>query len=84
MLTADDFWVMLDARRHRTPRAKPAPPPPPSAERGDDESAYWLAQFADLDADPMVREALGPGPSMLTDDEVAEIEREIEAEGDLP
>ena len=44
------------------------------------EADYWLNEFRDLADAPETREALGPAPAMLTDAEIAELEREIERE----
>ena len=46
----------------------------------DNERAFWAAEFQDLEAMPETQEALGDGPSMLTDADIARIEREIEDE----
>jgi hypothetical protein len=84
-MTADDFWVMLDDRRSRPrkPRLLPKTPPvDPSRETAlsPDESAYWLEQFRDIEQDAQAREALGTDIPMLTDEEIAELEREIDRE----
>jgi len=85
-VAAETFWVEMDARKQRRSRDAALPPPPPDrpAPRtlSAEESAYWAGEFADLDASPGTREALGQDPNpMLTDDEIAELEREIDREG---
>jgi predicted RNA-binding protein with PIN domain len=89
-MTADAFWVMLDARKMRPPgtvvRSSPPPAPRPAAGKVQEasltaqESAYWLEQFRDLENDPQAGEALGTAIPMLTDEEIAEIERQVERE----
>jgi uncharacterized protein len=85
VVSADEFWTLLDARKSK---ARRAPPPAPSATDEDRarqagpspaEAAYWLAAFGDLDADPSAREALGRD-FVPTDEEIARIAREVERE----
>lgn len=82
-VSADDFWVTLDALK-RKPRVVEAPAPV-AASAGpvltEAESAFWQNEFAGLDALPETLQALGDGPAMITDAEIAAIEREIEREG---
>ncbi len=81
-VTADDFWVKLDAlKARRPPRPEPPPTPvdrPPTAE----EAAYWAHEFRDLDHNPETRDALNADRPYLTDEEIAEIERQVEGESD--
>jgi hypothetical protein len=83
-LSADEFWVELDARKARKGRATPLRPPPSerprASELSPEEAAYWLQEFGDLDQRPETREALGNDLPMLTDEEIARIEREVERE----
>jgi predicted RNA-binding protein with PIN domain len=83
-VTADEFWSMLDARKSQRRRGRDqAPPPaPPSGTPAvtPEESAYWLREFADLDQQPETREALAPDAAMLTDEEIARIQREVDQE----
>lgn len=83
-VTADDFWVELDGRKEAVEpgfkppvRLKPERPREISAE----ESAFWQSEFADLDDRPETREAFGTdNVPMLSDAEIAELEREIDRE----
>ena len=43
-------------------------------------SMLWLAEFGELDAAPETKEAFGPGSTLLTDAEIARIQREIDSE----
>jgi predicted RNA-binding protein with PIN domain len=87
-VTADDFWVTLDALRARSPGARTAKPsaaaaaePDRERELSSDETAHWLAEFGHLDHQPETREALGTDNiPLLTDDEIAQLEREIDRE----
>lgn len=77
-LTADAFLDQLETSR----RAKPVPKTDTTKERplSSRESAYWQEVFADLEADPATHEALQQEPTLLTDADIAAIEREIERE----
>lgn len=83
---AETFWAELDARKERRSRVVSEPPPPDrpaDPELSPAESAFWQQAFADLDQRPETREALNDAHSpMLTDAEIAALEREIEREGD--
>lgn len=86
-VTADDFIAELDARKRK--RSRPTFVPPREApgtgrlaepDLSPEETAHWVREFADLDQMPETREALSPNPPMLTDDEIARLELEIEGE----
>jgi hypothetical protein len=81
-VTADAFLVALDVRK--SSRTAPPSPPEPSRETelSPAESSFWLREFGDLDAQPETKEALGTDSSLLTDAEIAAIEREVDAEPD--
>jgi uncharacterized protein len=85
-LTADQYWELIDDLKERrlteprfedsaqpTPRRRDQPPAP-------DESTHWLTAFRDIDELPGIQEALAPDDSLLTDAEIAEIERQIQRE----
>lgn len=81
-LTTDEFWTLLESRK----RGKPDEPPPAreTSERtaglSPQEAAYWLNEFRDLAEEPEVKRALSSDPSLLSDAEIAELEREIARE----
>jgi predicted RNA-binding protein with PIN domain len=86
-LTADQFWdwfddLRLQAALARKPR-KVAPEPQPVLDRGarlsSEESAFWLETFRDLET-PEFREAIAPNKALLTDAEIAEIQRQVDRE----
>jgi predicted RNA-binding protein with PIN domain len=84
-VTAEAFWSELDARKSASKRGGrdrnlPPAPAPHSSELSPEESAYWLREFRDLDQQLETREALAPDAAMLTDEEIARIEREVERE----
>ena len=87
-VTADDFWVELDARKRRRAREPVPPPPDAPADRPrervltPEESEYWLHEFRDLDQRTGTPEALNAEPPFFSDDEIAEIERQVEREPD--
>jgi predicted RNA-binding protein with PIN domain len=83
-LTAEAFLDQLDAHKHRK---RPEPPRALSPEEiarqhglPPEESARWEEAFRDLVDDPATQSALPSNPVYLTDEEIAEIEREIEGE----
>ncbi len=86
-LTAEDFWIWIDDLRERQATAKVARPrwsgQPPTHERTDlsavDESEFWLETFRELDT-PENREAIAPNAALLTDAEIAEIQRQVDRE----
>ena len=81
-LTADQFWVDLAARKHALAYPKQTPIEPPSREFGlsTQESDYWQKQFADVASLPETRKALNQETVFLTDDEIAQLQREIDEE----
>jgi predicted RNA-binding protein with PIN domain len=83
-VTADDFWVELDSRKRLHFRGPaPAPTlrsPPVDPALSAEEAAYWLREFGNLDDRPETRQALNGDRPVLTDEEIAEIERQIERE----
>jgi predicted RNA-binding protein with PIN domain len=86
-LTAEDFWVWLDDLRERGAVARDprqgSSAPPVKHDRTDrvakEESEFWLETFRDLDT-PENREAIAPNASLLTDAEIAEIQRQVDRE----
>jgi hypothetical protein len=87
-VTADDFWVKLDALKGRRRFGSEAQAPPAPVDRPPDrtltaeESAYWANEFGDLDRRPETREALNAETPYFSDEEIAEMERQIEREPD--
>jgi predicted RNA-binding protein with PIN domain len=82
-LSADEFLDELDRYRSQSDRAKAgqAPVPDDSEPLSPSESEHWRQAFQDLDASPEISEAFTPDAPLLTDAEIAEIEREIDQEG---
>jgi predicted RNA-binding protein with PIN domain len=84
VLSVEEFLDQLDASPARS--QPPAPSPPSAEERTRErqltpqESAYWQQVFRDLAVDPQIQEELRSGPIMLTDEDIAQIEREVESE----
>lgn len=82
-ITSEEFWVELDRRKERKPDNKGVPRSGElirDLELSDRESAYWQNEFRDLEGQAETKEALGDDSSMLSDDEIAEIEREVDGE----
>jgi uncharacterized protein len=82
-VSADDFWVALDTLKERRGRSSPSPASEPSSNDPPlhhEEREHWLREFQHLDQQPETREALAPDAAMLTDEEIARLEREIERE----
>ena len=86
-LTADEFWVWLDELRERAsiekkPRPAPsvrAPVARPIDRAAIDETEFWLEAFSELDS-PEIRQAFAPNKTLLTDAEIAEIQRQVDRE----
>jgi predicted RNA-binding protein with PIN domain len=87
-MTATSFWVWIDDLRERpdgeggSPPGRPASPPAhePREAMTAEERDFWLATFGELDEDPETRQALAPNTSLLTDAEIAEIQRQVDRE----
>ena len=86
VLTADQFWELIDDLKERegengrsgirkTSELEERREPIDSA-----ESALWLETFREVADAPAIQAALAPNDAMLTDAEIAEIQREIERE----
>jgi uncharacterized protein len=81
-LTADDFWDRKDrlARPERPTAVAPAEPDrnqPP----GPDEAAFWVETFREVELLPGIRDIPSPAAALLSDAEIAEIQRIIDREG---
>jgi uncharacterized protein len=85
-LTADQYWELIDdlkERRLTKPGPKVAAQPTPrnhDQQPAPDEASHWIEAFRDIDELPGIQEALSPDDSLLTDAEIAEIERQIQRE----
>jgi len=83
-ITSEAFLERLDRlKEHRPLRTEPVPSPEDVArEHGlsAEEAAYWEDEFQDLVDDPKIRTQIRDDSPMLTDDEIAQIEREVEGE----
>jgi predicted RNA-binding protein with PIN domain len=85
-ITADQFWELIDDLKDRrllkpkavvTAQRRPASdtvPPPP------DEAAHWLDMFSDVDSMPEIKQVRPATDALLTDAEIAEIERQVARE----
>jgi predicted RNA-binding protein with PIN domain len=80
-MSADAFLVELESRRpRRSSTAAPTTQPVQATNLSPEEAAFWLNEFRDLERQPSTGEALGDPRAMLTDADIARIEREIERE----
>jgi uncharacterized protein len=87
-ITSEEFLDAMDRFQRRESRPLTAPAPdrptaavadqPPSA--ASDDADYWVSVFGHLDSTPEVMEALTPSPTLLTDEEIARIQREVDLE----
>ncbi len=81
-LTADAFWELRDHLRASGGRpAEPEPSAEPDGPIDAGEAAFWVETFRDADDIPGIREVTAPGAAMLTDAEIAEIQRLVDREG---
>ncbi|HZW33710.1 MAG TPA: NYN domain-containing protein [Isosphaeraceae bacterium] len=87
-MTAERFWDWIDDLRERpagadgSRRAVPVSSPSrdPRDEMTSEERDLWLSTFRELGEDPETRQALAPHASLLTDAEIAEIQRQVDGE----
>jgi predicted RNA-binding protein with PIN domain len=85
-LSADEFLDELDRFRlaNRQPGSSPNPSQSQTVDRSapitPEESAYWESEFQGADAIPGVHDELAQGGPLLTDDEIARIQREVDRE----
>jgi predicted RNA-binding protein with PIN domain len=85
VMTADDYWTLMDSRKHRKQgRIEPARPDAESPERPDApsamEAAFWMAEFRELAASDEIREVSRGDVAFPTDEELARIAREVASE----
>ena len=80
-ITADDFLDgLVQADRTRAEAAIDLRPEKPTSV-SEAESAYWQRQFGELDRSGEVRAAFARDPMFPSDEEIAQIAREVEREG---
>jgi hypothetical protein len=82
-MTAEDYWYRLDdLKEHESKHQaiKPSGPKSTASDRAAFDPALWHEVFRDLDESVETREALDPDAALLTDEEIAELKRQIERE----
>ena len=84
-VTADAFLDELERLgRKKAQKLAEAAPTTRSRDRhaplSADEAAYWLGEFAELDSGQEIQQLLTPDKALLTDDEIARIQREVDRE----
>jgi predicted RNA-binding protein with PIN domain len=83
-MTAEQYWQLIDDRKERIrpvrrpPKVQIPRPKPPVV----DETAFWLEAFAELNEAPEIQQLSARDDTLLTDAEIAQIEREVEIELD--
>lgn len=83
VMTAEDYWYRLDDLKERESgrhKAEASVPETTAGDRAALDSALWREVFRDLDESVETREALDPDAALLTDEEIAELKRQIERE----
>jgi predicted RNA-binding protein with PIN domain len=81
-LTADAFWDLKDRRRLASlPTARPGPAIERDSPPDDGEAAFWLERFREVEDVPGIRDVISPNAALLTDAEIAEIQRLVDREG---
>jgi predicted RNA-binding protein with PIN domain len=87
-LTAEEFWDWFDDLRDRAALArKPrkvlpdrTPRPNRNGQPSTEETAFWLEAFREVET-VEIREAIAPNKSLITDADIAEIQRQVDREG---
>jgi predicted RNA-binding protein with PIN domain len=91
-LTSEEFLDAMDRFQRQESRPLTAPVPAPAPDRpaaaaadqpssaASNDADYWVSVFGHLDSTPEVVEALAPSPTLLTDEEIARIQREVDQE----
>ncbi len=85
-LTADEFLDLLERLQTTRRPDRSAQSPATSGLRDRDaplsaeEAAHWAAEFRELDEAPEMKEILTPHSTLLTDSEIARIQKEIDSE----
>jgi predicted RNA-binding protein with PIN domain len=85
-VTADEFWVLIDDLKERKARKAKGEAslgsPVFDQERpgAPSDSAFWLEAFREVAESEEIQQTLARNDSLLTDAEIAEIERQIERE----
>lgn len=81
-LTAEAFLDLGDRpRAFSSPARIPEPEDPRDGMMDADEAAFWVEEFRDVDQVPGVGDVASPGAALLTDAEIAELQRMIDREG---
>jgi len=81
-MTSEQYWQLIDDRKERVrpPRRPPKVEVPKPRPPVVDEAAFWLEAFAELNEGPELEQLSKRDESLLTDEEIARIAREVESE----
>jgi uncharacterized protein len=80
-LTADAFLDLKDHPRSlHSPPIRPQPESPRDAPMHADEAAFWAETFREVENIPGIRDVASPDAALITDAEIAEIQRLIDRE----
>jgi predicted RNA-binding protein with PIN domain len=81
-LTADAFWQQIESPAPRSASPPALTPEEESRVHGlaPGQAAEWLETFRELEARPETEEALGRDSTILTDDDISRIAREVDDE----
>lgn len=80
-LTADAFLDLADhPRALATPPTREEPAEDRDAMMDADEAAFWVEEFREVDQVPGIKDVHSPDAALLTDAEIAEIQRLIDRE----
>jgi uncharacterized protein len=83
LLTAEEYWTRLDDfKEHQSQplERKPLLPESMAGDRGPEDAALWTEVFGDLDESMKTSESLSRDAGLLTDQEIADLKRQIEHE----
>jgi predicted RNA-binding protein with PIN domain len=83
-VTSEQYWVLIDRLKERGNRPElkshASRPDDPETKPTPEESAFWVEIFGELEKDLQTGAALMANRPLLTDAEIADLQREIEQE----
>jgi predicted RNA-binding protein with PIN domain len=83
-MTAEQYWQLIDDRKERMQRERSSRRDSARSvaktESQEDDTAFWLRAFGEIDESPEIQELSAPQDTLLSDAEIERIVREVERE----